>query len=86
MLRFVIQSEEINPISSPEPQVQDEDMVRECSSRGSGRESPEQVRSAPEAVPSNPSSPHSPTPSASSEPPRPVPPPFPHHMFSFSER
>ncbi|XP_017780777.1 PREDICTED: homeobox protein OTX1 A-like [Nicrophorus vespilloides] len=79
-------SEEINPISSPEPTNQDEEMARECSSRSSGgRESPpEQVRSAPEAVPSNPSSPHSPAPSASSEPPRPLPPPFP-HMFPFGD-
>ncbi|GJQ73213.1 hypothetical protein Trydic_g13594 [Trypoxylus dichotomus] len=78
--------EEINPDGINEDMVQDDEVIRECSSRGSDRESPEQARSAPETVPSNPSSPHSPTPSASSEPPRPVPPPFPHHMFSFGER
>ncbi|KAJ8915931.1 hypothetical protein NQ315_016606, partial [Exocentrus adspersus] len=74
--------------SSPEGN-QEEDIVREreCSSRSSaGRESPEQVRSAPEADPSNPSSPHSPAPSVSSEPPRPIqPPPF-SHMFPFGDR
>lgn len=78
--------EEINPNSSPEPTNVEDDVVRECSSRGSGRDSPEVARSVPEVVPSNPSSPHSPAPSASSEPPRSLPPPFPHHMFSFSDR
>ncbi|XP_018570058.1 homeobox protein unc-4 homolog [Anoplophora glabripennis] len=75
------------PTSSPEVN-QDEDIAREreCSSRSSaGRESPEQIRSAPDADPSSPSSPHSPAPSVSSEPPRPIqPPPF-SHMFPFGD-
>ncbi|KAF2884921.1 hypothetical protein ILUMI_21255 [Ignelater luminosus] len=78
-------SEEITTGSSSETGGQDDEMIRECSSRGSGRESPEQVRSAPEAIPSGTSSPHSPAPSASSEPTKPAPPPFPHHMFSFAD-
>ncbi|KAL3273193.1 hypothetical protein HHI36_014648 [Cryptolaemus montrouzieri] len=80
--------DEINTTSSPEPTPNgdDEIVTRECSSRSSaGRESPEAVKSSIEAGdPSNPSSPHSPTPSSSSEPPRQLPPPFP-HLFPFGE-
>lgn len=77
--------EDINAGSSPDNGGQEDDAVRECSSRSSGRESPEQVRSAPEAVPSNPSSPHSPAPSVSSEPAKPAPPPFP-QLFPFGDK
>nr|XP_022908926.1 dorsal root ganglia homeobox protein-like [Onthophagus taurus] len=78
------QSEEINPDVLSEDIAPDEDNGRECSSRSSGRESPEPTRSAAEVVTSSPASPNSPTPSASSEPPRPVPPPFP-HIFPFGD-
>lgn len=83
------QMEEINTTSSPEPTGTGEDEIptRECSSRSSaGRESPDQGKGSTEAGdPSNPSSPHSPTPSVSSEPPRHLPPPFP-HLFPFGDR
>lgn len=80
--------DEINATSSPEPPTAGEDEIqtRECSSRSSaGRESPDQGKGSTEAGdPSNPSSPHSPAPSVSSEPPRQLPPPFP-HLFPFGD-
>lgn len=84
--------EEISAASgSPETATVEEDVGgRECISRSSGgAESPEQTRSAPDAVPSNPSSPRSPAPSsaASSEvATKPPPPPSFPHLFPFGEK
>ncbi|XP_063903972.1 dorsal root ganglia homeobox protein [Zophobas morio] len=74
--------EKVDETSSPEVMTApDEEMGRECSSRSSGRETPEQrpVEASPD-----PASPQSPAASASSEPPRPGPPPF-SHMFPFGD-
>ncbi|KAK9887793.1 hypothetical protein WA026_000107 [Henosepilachna vigintioctopunctata] len=80
--------DELNPTSSPEPTTNGDDdtIIRECSSRSSaGRETPDQAKLTSDlGDPSNPSSPRSPAPSVSSEPPRQLPPPFP-HLFPFAD-
>ncbi|XP_060522052.1 dorsal root ganglia homeobox protein [Cylas formicarius] len=75
--------------SSPEEATADDDIAREreCSSRSSAdRESPEQISVVQEANPSNMSSPHgSPTPSASSDPPKSLQTAAFSHMFPFGD-
>lgn len=80
-----VQNEDLLTGNSSETGGPDDEMLRECASRSSGRESPEPVRNVTEREPSRTSSPHSPAPSVTSEPSKVPPPSFAQHMFAFTE-